>query len=334
MQLIDLELELLDPPARRPFCQVVGFVDGIPVGNVASGGGPEVGCAWWPSGPELVLGSDGKRKSNLRFGRGSVFGGQLDGRPHATEWVRAGGEIVVRDRHFKPFRETCASAGRDAVVVGFATTRDVSSSAVIWIEGKPRVLAPENRREDAYGHGVGGGRCVGQIGRVGAHRACWWDLASGDRTEVAPDGFSSTILRDAGADYLVGEGWTAAGLVRPLLWPDSGSAEVEDLTPPGFGRGALLSCDDAWQVGFVEHQAERAGHAALWVGSAATFLDLHDVVPEPYTDSAALLVEVEGDEVRVAGYVAAYSTRKNPLGELLRAQEAKRAAVWRGHISR
>lgn len=93
----------------------------------------------------------------------------------------------------------------------------------------------------------------------------------------------------------VGEHYGTDRQRRPCLWRGAIESSFVDLSPPGIRRGQALDTDGEVQVGWVRLLFRpEEGMACLWRGSAATFVNLHDLLPLQFIWSEATGIDANG----------------------------------------
>ena len=195
-----------------------------------------------------------------------------------------------------------AHASGDLIPGCWSNTRTGALGAVVWKRNgdsvTPAVLH-DKRYESTWATGAGGGDVVGigsPPGKLG-HRAPEAGLI------WRASGSVDVIASERGVALFCTDGQRAAGSDggRPALWLSAGQ-EAIDLCPDGFGMGEVHALDGDAQAGVV-FKGLRA-RAALWRGSAASFIDVTPAVCE----TARVLAAAGG---RLAGFVRAKDTTPN-----------------------
>lgn len=204
------------------------------------------------------------------------------------------------------FTETHMSGAEYDIAAGTDGVRFVSNATFEYTPGnytfKPLLWTPPHSVTNldpgavvrqATVNAIEGERQYGSIIRPGSalFRAAMWRGSAASMVEVHPAGYTESRISGAGDGQCVGQVETSS-TQHPALWV-AGTASVVELQSAGEAYAARGGV----QVGIV------GSRAALWIGSAETYVDLHAFAPAGFTSSAARDVEVgpEG-EITVVGY--------------------------------
>jgi hypothetical protein len=160
--------------------------------------------------------------------------------------------------------------------------------AHLWVGSEPTNLHPAGYTvSDVLG--VGGGAQAGYViasfycsecGRYVQKHAGVWRGSAASFTELHSTAHDYTSAWGTDGAQHAGQGSViSSGASRALLW--NGESMAIDLHPSGFDRSLAIDVRDGRQVGSAS-----AGdvHAALWTGTAASFVDLN---PPAYCQSEA-----------------------------------------------
>jgi len=204
-------------------------------------------------------------------------------------------------------------------------TVDVDGGAVLWNSSAASVirLNPYSTY-GSIGRALRGGVQVGSvtIPRGTAARAAIWSGTPQSWVDIHPahmeevtstvayafdgDTIGGTYFIDTGAQFVLG---------RPCIWTDATPESWVDLLPPGYTTGEVLGVHGDIQVGATYE--EFLGKAAMWSGSAASFVDLNP--PEAFASSATCT-----DGTHQYGVVAAFT----PVPGIYAARWSGTAESW------
>jgi hypothetical protein len=159
-------------------------------------------------------------------------------------------------------------------------------------------LDPGDLVDRASVSGIDGDRQYGSLIPVGGgniwHAAMWTGTAN-SIVDVNPAGYTVSNILSAGDGQAVGRVQTDNGQ-HAALWAGGTAAAVE-LRREGWTSSTAVAAHDGVQVGSIP------GKAALWIGSADTYVDLHAYTPAEFTSTTAEDVEVAPDgSIMVVGY--------------------------------
>ncbi len=153
--------------------------------------------------------------------------------------------------------------------------------------------------------GVYGGQQVGYA-HIEAIHAALWSGSVESYTDLNPPGAVRSWGYDIWGNEQVGMVTVSdlPELVHAGLWRGTPESWV-DLHPetiwPGGWSFARAVCR-GWQAGYVQSDPAGPSRAALWHGSADTYLDLHAFLPDRYDSSQAWDIDVIGSQIWVVGY--------------------------------
>jgi hypothetical protein len=91
-----------------------------------------------------------------------------------------------------------------------------------------------------------------------------------------------------------------------------------DVHPSGSTSSSIYGISGAYQAGVAYFSG--ISHAAVWNGTAASFIDLHALLPPGFSESSAYGLRVQGDLIEVVG--SAYRT----------SAMREEAIIWRGDL--
>jgi hypothetical protein len=132
-------------------------------------------------------------------------------------------------------------------------------------------------------------------------RPVMWSGTASSAVDLSPPDRGGVLYAMSGS--MQGGASTLGGVPHATIW--SGSASTwQDLHPLSGGSSEIRDMNGDIQVGMVKPAGARS-RAALWMGIAATYLDLAQFLPPIYNgrDSIAQCVWRSGSEIIVGGYV-------------------------------
>ena len=192
---------------------------------------------------------------------------------------------------------TVALATDGITQVGSALTRNSpdESRAFLWngTAASGRELAFPNGFAASVASGVRGSAIVGTGDDENFFQAgLYWANDSASPIIVRPNGFEETRLNDVDGNLALGSGFgTPTDFQRhAFLWDVNSIENGLDLHPTDSiytfsDANALLPANESFQSGvqvgiaaFENDNFEFIEHAAVWFGSAESFIDLHDAV--------------------------------------------------------
>lgn len=339
-------VEILPSPPRQPRSRAFGLCGGFAVGSAAGAGGRDA-PRWWPQGRPAPVEFDGKKHLSVRGASGRGVAGFWDrpsgGHGGAVGWRLEGDELLGMDLHPATGWEWTAALGAGGggfagygLPKGAKGTKEVER-ALFW-EGNGAMVALPAAEEkgEAMAMATDGRQVVGNAGRVGGQRAALW-AADGSRLELLGDDASLSEAYGVGDGEQVGVRWSRRGSA-PALWRGTAASFV-DLTPRGAVAGAAWGCAAGFQAGFVqEREATRSGtaslltRAALWRGDAASFVDLHALVPPEWNASSAQAIDLVDGVLCIAGCVEQVGIENETTPRESHWLAAQRGAVWRTRL--
>lgn len=291
-------VSLHDPSVESSIASGTGA--GQQVGSVVVGGLPRA-RAWAGSAALWVdLNPLGATQSqSLSIDAGHQWGwANFGGATHAGRWSGSAAtwvdmhpsnpDVIYSDiKHARGGQQV----GNSFTVGTFGTHASVwSGTAASFVD-----LHPDSMLE-SWGVATDGATQVGIAFDPGdgTGRASMWTGSATSWVNLNPAGATESwaLAADAGLQF----GWANfGGATLPSMWSGS-SASWTDLTPLGHTGGAVNAARYGVQVGNVD------GTAALWQGSAATYVDLGAFVPAGFSSSSASDVWTDGSNLYVVGY--------------------------------
>lgn len=334
---------VLPLPKRMAFARVSGFCGGHVVGETESRNGGAPTPHWWPGGEPAPITHPEQKRFSARSASGDAIvgfwsrsGGGFGG---ACGWRRVGNALEVVDLHPGKAWDHTIAMGSGAGAYTGSGERKVKKGeravdiALFWRpDGTMVELPPAEAGNEAMAQGTDGAWVVGRVGRTGGQRAALWP-ADGSRVIVLGDERSITEACAVADGEQVGVRWTGKGNAAALWRGDA--ASFVDLTPAGHQSGWARGCARGFQVGHVQVKdtlrsgsSSMASKAALWRGSAASFVDLHALLPAPWNASSAGVVEVRDGVLRIAGDVTQFGTTDELTPRESQYLIASRAVLW------
>lgn len=148
--------------------------------------------------------------------------------------------------------------------------------------------------QSSQGIDIHGDLVVGEA-RSTADHAFVWNLTTHVNTDLAPIGYQESLIFATDGIQHVGIAGNPSGfniVYHAGLW-DAATGVFTDLHPAGWDQSNGNGVHGGLQVGFV--QAGSTQHAALWSGSAASFVDLQQFLPSNYISSYASDIDDQGN---------------------------------------
>lgn len=232
-----------------------------------------------------------------KVGRATVS--QTVGDPVAWHAVKVSGSSqTVVDLHPSGFYSSQANAVNGSNIAGYGSLAAFGQEhPLLWKGAAPMVdLIPEGvysaRVNAIFGDLQAGSETL--LHNAQPHAAEWHGTAA-SFVDLNPAGFLSSEVFGASAKDLVGRGEPSDAIVVPgqfapthaLRWVGS---SVVDLQPAGVFASSAMATNGTIQVGnFLPTSGGlQLGRACLWRGTAASFVDLHALLPPGYEYSRAL----------------------------------------------
>ena len=324
------KFSLLPSPPRLKRGQALGFWAGHPFGN-AEGSGRSIPFLWAASAPVEIAAPGFKEMSIGRGGTSADQGAgtcRVRGNEHALLLRREDTKFNAIDLHPKAYESSRAMGCSERQQVGYGTPKGARVDvALLWSGSAESVveLRAGDPKLETTAYAIASGVQVGYSGGPGRQRAMLWRGSSNSAVELHPKAAKLSECQGTDGSEQVGTASVNFMSNMPSLWHGSADSWI-DLTPKKFPGGAAYACASGIQVGCVALDKDnQRHHAALWTGSAASFVDLHDLVPkQDFTDSCAWGVRVDGNRLRIAGEV---SLMKDGVSY------GQRAALWEAEVS-
>ena len=284
-----MKVTILPLPKRLSRAKAFGFCGGNAVGEGESRG-PGV-PHWWPGGKAEALTHPTQKRLSARMATGDVIPGF---------WTRSSG--------------------------GFG-------GAVGWrlVNGALEAVELEQGKgwESTIAMGAGGGAFAGsgerktKKGERSVDVALFW-RPDGSLVELPPaEPGSEAAATATDGEWVVGHAGRTGGQ-RAALWPADGSRLV--LLGDDRSLSEASAVGDGEQVGL--RWTRQGSVAALWRGSAASFVDLHAFVPAPWNASSAAAVEVRDGVLRIVGTVTQFAATDELTPRESQYLVATQPALW------
>ena len=324
------KFSLLPSPPRLKRAQALGFWAGHPFGN-AEGSGRSIPFLWDASAPVEIAAPGFKEMS---FGRGGTSTDQgagtcrVRGNEHAVLLQREDAKFKAVDLHPKAYESSRAMGCSESQQVGYGTPKGARADvALLWSGSAESVveLRASDPKLETTAYAIAKGVQVGYSGGPGRQRSMLWRGSSESAIELHPKKAKLSECHYTDGAEQVGTASANFLTNMPSLWHGSADSWV-DLTPKKFPGGAAYACASGIQVGCVALDKDnQRHHAALWIGTATSFVDLHAFVPkQDFSDSCAFGLLIEGNRLCVAGEV---SLMKDGVSY------SQRAALWEAELS-
>jgi hypothetical protein len=305
-----------------------GFVEARAEGNSPTSGGKAVGYGYgsatgnqnhallWnatsipidlnPGGFTFSRASSTDGNQHVGDGYGTATG-QVD---HAVLWNGTTAASAIDLHPATGYQQSAALGVGGGFQVGEAVATGGNYHAVLW-HGTNAVidLHPASGFTRSAANGVGDGQQVGYAYGPATgdnnHALLWTGFAASVVDLHPASGFTVTTAYGVGGGQQVGSGYGSAtgGSYHALLW--NGTNSAIDLHPgSAFNLSAAFDADGGKQVGYGRTPSFLT-HALLWDDTAASVVDLQNVLPASFQSSYAY--SISGGTV----YGVAYDTNGN-----------------------
>lgn len=336
LDLSSWRVTLLPHPARCSFSGALGFCGGHAVGTAQTARGKGVSC-WWPEGEPELLELDGfKEVVVLAAAADGIAGKAVKGaKSSAAVWRLKDGDLVGSAVHPKAFESSWATwATRDlalgvGVPKGGLGKRGPDRGLVFRDDGSHVEVAAAG---DVVLRATDGERLVGSV----EGRAALWPTFASAPIDLHPAGCYSSEVAACDGEAVAGVAFRGTK-ARAALWGGSSSSSFVDLTPEGFQVGHVLAAAHGFQVGAVRDtdvtgsgMASLADRAALWRGTAGSFVDLNALLPPEsgLQASKAYGLERQGDRLVVCGEASRFEVSDAGTDRESHVQPERQAVVW------
>ena len=180
--------------------------------------------------------------------------------------------------------------------VGWVRVRKGGASyAALW-RGSARRLVNLNPKGflSSVATGTDGRNQAGWgLRRGGKPQALFWSGTPASAVDINPPGFESSKAYGIWDGCVAGEARTRTGSEHAVLWMGASHRAV-DLNPAGCWKSTCYAVRAGLEVGIVIRRKGGICHAAVWRGSAASFVSLQATLPSPYLGSQASAVGPNG----------------------------------------
>jgi len=298
-----------------------GLCGAAVVGNVEAAQGGSRVCLWDDAGPRVV--DTGDLRLQARSARQTTVVGAVrrrSGGQAALLRFGAAGEPRIVSLHPRGLLESVATACDGDTQVGSGRTA-TSGAALLWKgTGAGPIVLNDPGGEGARALGVRDGLVVGAAGWPS--RALLW-RGPGEPASLHPQGAAWSEAAGVGDEEQVGlvartEDAFLAGNVLPVVWRGS-AASMTTLLPDECTAGRATDVLEGVQVGSVRRGGVE--RAALWSGTAASHVDLHELVGEDWTDSVAQSIHRREGALCVLGEVRRMAPDRKGIA-------ARQVVVW------
>jgi hypothetical protein len=218
----------------------------------------------------------------------------LNGVPHATQWSGSAASAVdlnpagyLLSHGFGIYNgQEVGTADNSGVGIGHAMLWSGSAASAIDLNPAWASVSAANA--------IDNDQQVGMAGASEFHAVLWTGTAQ-SAVDLHPAGYVESFATGVSNEQQVGVGRVSvpSDAFHALLWAGTASSVI-DLNPSGFSNSEALAISDGLEVGYA------GSDAALWTGSAASFLNLQQFLPAQFTSSEATGIDAEGDIVGFA----------------------------------
>jgi hypothetical protein len=337
---------LLALPRRQRYARGKGFCGGFVVGD-AEGMGTRSMPYWWPHGQPEPLHAPGRKRLAVKEAHAREIAGwwlKSDGsNGGAIGWrLAADGALSVLELHPSHYAWTSALSTGGGAFAGYGQTKPAKGSkavdrALFWRPDGSLLELDASPGQQAMASGTDGQWIAGTFETAETTQAALW-RDDGSPLVTLGDFKSLSAAKAVRDGEQVGERLTGRGS-RAALWRGDAASFV-DLTPEGHESASATDCEKGLQVGYTNAIGYTAGsfgnlivHAALWAGSAASWVDLQAMVPAPWNASSAASLEVAGDTLRIVGTVQQISTEGEATSNPRQWLAGAAPVVWEARLS-
>lgn len=302
-------------------------------------------CAAWTVQVLNPTGASASEIAGASQGQQAGFA-TITNRRRAGVWSGSAASWTLLHPSFATESQAYSTSGTEQV--GFVFSSSLGIRACRWA-GTPQSyvdLQPAGASQ-SYAFGTDGVRQVGQV-NMGGTRASLWTGTSASWVDLNPEGIDRSAAYGISGSQQVGYTLAASADFEhaalwygtPLSWIDlhpqfalysfalatNGTQQVGhasfqnrdqagmwsgspfswvNLNPPGSNGSVAYSLDSTYQVGVAY-----VTRACIWSGSAASHVDLHQYLPESYSESVATGVRHDGDTIHVSGHALNSATNR------------------------
>lgn len=184
----------------------------------------------------------------------------------------------------------------DSQEVGVGITATTPTHALLWngSDPDPIDLNPTGFQQ-SFAEGTNGTYQVGSgiytpgSGQPDGSRALFWNGTASSAVDITPAGYSDAGVAAISGDRAVGVGSPGIGQTDALLW------NIAAGTYTDLGPGTAFAVAGNYEAGY------RGNDAMVWASSAASAVDLQNLLPSSYAYSVAYGVDSDGNIVGAAG---------------------------------
>jgi hypothetical protein len=231
---------------------------------------------------------------------GGVFGSATGFQEHAVTWSGTPESMLDINPAGYFYSRINGAAGGKQVGYGNPGAGDV---ALLWSgTAASAVNLNPSGFSQSQANGVGGSQQVGfGSGTATSNKfhALLWTGTAASKVDLNPAGWVESVAYATNGSQQVGYGiQNVGGSAHALLW--SGNSTAVDLTPAGFTTANAYGISGSFQVGNAVHPTLTGNqyHAMLWNSTAASYIDLHALLPAGvYVRSDALGIAPNGDVI-------------------------------------
>jgi hypothetical protein len=235
---------------------------------------------------------------------GLVAGYVIDaaGAQHASLWSRTGASWMWEAVDVSGAVHSLATDMDNGQVVGYAGVLGSfharlwyrAGGSWAWVDLHPAWAT------ESQALGADSGLQVGYVAdAAGVRHASLWSGSAGSWVDLNPTGAEQSSASDVDGDQVVGNA-KVPGQGGACLWNRvDGSWVPVNLHPSGLNGSYAFAVDGGQQVGLVVSNDDRA---ALWSGSADSYVDLHAFLPRDYAWSLAVGISHDAGYTYVVGY--------------------------------
>jgi hypothetical protein len=180
-----------------------------------------------------------------------------------------------------------------------------SGTAASWIDLQPAGYS------DSYAYGVGDRQQVGQIWTGWQRHASLWHGTAASVVDLNPAGVTQSSAVGIAGGQQVGYAYFGDNS-HAALWSGTAGSFV-DLNPTGALLSSAYGVSHGKQAGYACFGGGPfyICHAGLWSGTTASWVDLHAFLPSQYATSAAVGIDVVGEQIWVVGNAYNSTTRND-----------------------
>lgn len=239
----------------------------------------------------------------------------VDGIGRACLWSGTPESMVSLNPPGCPHSEATATNG--TAQVGWAWLQD-RYEAVMWF-GTAASMISLHPPGAAFSQALAiSANCqAGYVRFDGPDHAALWRGTANSFVDLHPAGAAYSRVYAVTDEYQGGRASWNAG-EQAALWKGTPESCV-NLQPPNCNGSAVTAIAGDYQVGWADNRSTYVG-AALWSGTAESFIDLDKIAAPWYRYSIATSVWTDGTTIKIGGYAYYWLTGKNT------------AVIWTGPV--